>query len=37
MSQAPGTAEVWIFEVQYRFQDQPFGQFSQPLNLTLRG
>lgn len=34
---APGVAEIWIFEVQYRYQNQPFGQVSQPLNLTVRG
>jgi hypothetical protein len=34
---APGTAEVWIFEVQYRYQDLPFGHVSQPLSLTVRG
>lgn len=34
---APGTAEVWMFEVQYRYQNAPFGQLSQPLNLTVRG
>ena len=34
---APGVAEIWIFEVQYRYQNQPFGQMSQPLNLTVRG
>jgi len=34
---APGTAEVWTFEVQYRYQNQPFGHFSQPLVLTVRG
>ena len=31
------TAEVWIFEVQYQYQNAPFGQFSQPLLLTVRG
>jgi hypothetical protein len=34
---ASGTAEIWIFEAQYRYQNQPFGQVSQPLNLTVRG
>ncbi|MEO6871427.1 MAG: hypothetical protein ABI233_04310 [Chthoniobacterales bacterium] len=34
---AAGTAEVWTFEVQYRYKDAPFGQFSQPLNLNVRG
>ncbi len=34
---APGVAEIWIFEVQYRYQNQPFGQVSQPLSLTVRG
>jgi hypothetical protein len=34
---APGMAEVWKFEAQYRYQDQPFGQISQPLNLTVWG
>lgn len=34
---APGVAEIWTFEVQYRYQNAPFGQVSQPLNLTVRG
>jgi hypothetical protein len=34
---APGTAEVWVFEVQYRYKDAPFGQVSQPFHLTVRG
>ena len=34
---AQGTAEVWIFEVQYQYQNAPFGQVSQPLELTVRG
>ena len=34
---APGTAEIWTFEVQYRDQNKPFGQLSQALNLTVRG
>lgn len=34
---APGTAEIWTFEVQYKYKDQPFGQMSQPLELTVRG
>ena len=34
---APGLAEVWTFEVQYRYKDAPFGQISQPLELTVRG
>ena len=34
---AAGTAEVWIFEVQYRLNNAPFGQISQPLELTVRG
>jgi hypothetical protein len=34
---ASGTAEVWTFEVQYRLNNQPFGQKSQPLNITVRG
>lgn len=34
---AAGTAEVWTFEVQYRYQNAPFGQVSQPYNLTVRG
>ncbi|MDB6174560.1 MAG: hypothetical protein JWL59_3871 [Chthoniobacteraceae bacterium] len=33
----PGTAEIWTFEVQYRYQNAPFGQKSQPLSLTVRG
>jgi hypothetical protein len=28
---AAGTAEIWSFEVQYRYKGQPFGQISQPL------
>ena len=34
---APGTAEVWVFEVQYRYGNKPFDQISQPINLTVRG
>ena len=34
---AAGTAEVWTFEVQYRFQGDPFGLRSDPLPLTVRG
>jgi hypothetical protein len=34
---AAGTAEVWTFEAQYRYQNQPFGRVSQPLSLTVRG
>ncbi len=34
---APGTAEIWTFEAQYRYQNAAFGQISQPLNLTVRG
>ena len=34
---ALGTAEIWTFEVQYRYQNKPFGQVSQALNLTVRG
>lgn len=34
---APGTAEVWTFEAQYRYQNNPFGHFSQPLAVTVRG
>ncbi len=34
---AASVAEIWTFEVQYRYQNQPFGQVSQPLNLTVRG
>ena len=34
---APGTAEIWVFEAQYRYKDAPFGQISQPLELTVRG
>ena len=34
---AAGTAEVWTFEVQYHYQNAPFGQISQPLQLTVRG
>jgi hypothetical protein len=34
---AAGTAEVWSFETQYRYQNAPFGRVSQPLTLTVRG
>lgn len=34
---AAGTAEIWTFEVQYRYQDAPFGMRSTPLPLTVRG
>ncbi len=34
---ASGTAEIWSFETQYRYQNLPFGQVSQPINLTVRG
>ena len=34
---APGTAEVWTFEVQYLFQNKLFGHASQPLVMTVRG
>ena len=34
---AAGMAEVWTFEVQYQYQNAPFGQVSQPLELTVRG
>ena len=34
---AAGTAEIWIFEVQYRYKGAAFGQVSQPLDLTVRG
>ncbi len=34
---APGTAEVWTFEAQYRYQNAPFGRVSQPLVMTVRG
>lgn len=34
---AAGVAEIWVFEVQYRYQNAPFGQMSQPLTLTVRG
>lgn len=34
---AAGTAEVWTFEVQYRYQGDPFGLRSDPLPLTVRG
>ena len=34
---AAGTAEIWTFEVQYLYQGAPFGQISQPLELTVRG
>ena len=32
-----GNVEVWTFEVQYRYQNKPFGQISRPLNLTVKG
>jgi len=32
-----GTAEIWAFEVQYRYKGAAFGQISQPLELTVRG
>jgi hypothetical protein len=32
-----GTAEVWSFEVQYRYKGESFGQISQPLELAVRG
>lgn len=34
---APGVAEVWIFEVMYRYKNAAFGQMSQPVNVTVRG
>lgn len=34
---AAGTAEIWVFEVQYRYQNAPFGQVSQPMQLVVRG
>lgn len=34
---APGTAEIWTFEVQYHYQNAPFGQVSQPVQVTVRG
>ena len=34
---AAGTAEVWAFEVQYRYKNAPFGQMSQPVSVTVRG
>lgn len=34
---APGTAEVWTVQVQYRYQNAPFGQWSQPVEITVRG
>lgn len=34
---AAGTAEVWTFDVQYHYKNAPFGQISQPLQLTVRG
>lgn len=34
---ATGTAEIWTFEAQYRYQNAPFGHVSQPLSLTVRG
>lgn len=32
-----GTAEVWTVQVQYRYRNAPFGQWSQPLEMTVRG
>jgi len=32
-----GTAEVWTVQVQYRYKNAPFGQWSQPLEITVRG
>ncbi len=34
---AAGVAEIWIFEVQYRYQNAPFGQMSQAMSITVRG
>ena len=34
---AAGTAEIWSFEVQYRYKGAAFGQISQPRELTVRG
>ena len=34
---AAGVAEVWTFEVQYRYKGAAFGQISQPLELAVRG
>ena len=34
---APGTAEIWVFEVQYHYHNSPFGQVSQPVSITVRG
>jgi hypothetical protein len=34
---AAGIAEVWIVETQYHYQNEPFGQMSQPFSLTVRG
>ena len=34
---AAGTAQIWVFEVQYRYQNQPFGLMSQPVSVTVRG
>lgn len=32
-----GQAEVWKIRVQYRYKNAPFGQWSQPLEITVRG
>ena len=34
---APGTAEVWNFEVQYIYGNEAFGQLSAPASVTVRG
>ena len=33
---ALGTAEIGVFDVQYRYQNKPFGQLSNALDLTVR-
>jgi hypothetical protein len=32
-----GTAELWVFDVQYRYKNVPFGQLSQPFGITVVG
>lgn len=34
---APGQAEVWRVQVQYRYQNKPFGQKSQIIEIPVRG
>ncbi len=34
---APGQAAVWRVQVQYRYQNEPFGQMSQIIEIPVRG